>query len=69
MDKEREIHYLEICDAIDGIERFQALVTVRHYLAGHSHEQIASDLGLSEQESIRIASGGLRRIKNQVLNT
>lgn len=56
----------QIAEALDLMQGMEAQVMHRRFLADHSHEQIARDLGLSEAESLRLAASGLRRLKEHV---
>lgn len=56
----------QVAEALDLMQGMEAQVMHRRFLADHSHEQIALDLGLSEAESLQLAASGLRRIKEYV---
>lgn len=53
----------EIFDTLQGLD---AQVMHRRFLGEHSHEQIADDLGIGVEESILIASRGLRLVKDRL---
>lgn len=65
MFEERIIMY-RTAEALDQLEGMEAQVAHRRFLAGHSHEQISEDLGMTETQARQIAASGLRRIKNYV---
>ena len=64
----KECDLWSLAEAFDSMQGLEAQVMHRRFLGEHSHEQISRDLGLSEQESARIAAEGLRRVKNQLFN-
>ena len=65
----KEVDLISLAEMFDKMQGLEAQVMHRHFLGDYSHEQIAQDLDLSTQESIRIAADGLRRIKNQTFDT
>lgn len=63
---QEQIIKLKAADALDEMQGLERAVAFRRFLGAYSYEQIASELGLSEVESMKIAAAGLRRIKDQV---
>ncbi len=55
-------------DALDRIQGMEAkaFYRYRNYLGNNTHEETASELGISTDEAKRLAYDGLRWIKDQI---
>ena len=64
----QEVSMWRLAEIFDNMQGVEAQVMHRRFLADHSHEQISRELALDEQESVRIAASGLKRIKAEIFD-